>query len=302
MTLQLERPIVFFDLETTGLNISSDRIVEFSYIKVFPTGEEQSGTFRLNPEMHIPAAATAVHHITDADVADCPTLRDMAQRIVEIFADSDVAGYNSNHFDVPMLAEQLSIVGSDFNIRSHRYVDVQAIFHKKEQRTLSAAYRFYCNSDLEGAHSANADTKATYEVLKAQLDRYPDLKNNVDFLSDYTSKSNKVDLAGRIVRDEQGRERFSFGKHKDRLVEEVFISEPSYYDWMMKGEFPNDTKQVITEIFNRVKPGRAEYSAAQSKNAEEAKALNLHNSLQNLAAKYPSKQNKKSDGQQSLFF
>ncbi len=301
MNLQLNRPIVFFDLETTGLNISSDRIVEFSYIKVFPTGEEQSGTFRLNPEMHIPAAATAVHHISDVDVADCPTLRDMAQRILDIFADSDVVGYNSNHFDVPMLTEQLSMIGYDFNVNSHRYVDVQAIFHKKEQRTLSAAYRFYCNSDLEGAHSANADTKATYEVLKAQLDRYPDLKNTVDFLSDYTSKSNKVDLAGRIVRDEQGRERFSFGKHKDRLVEEIFVSEPSYYDWMMKGEFPNNTKQVITEIFNRVKPGRAEYAAAHAKAATEAKASAMRNSLHDLAAKYPSKSNRKSDGQQSLF-
>ncbi len=271
MNLKLSRPIVFFDLETTGLNILSDRIVEFSYIKVFPDGSEQSGTMRLNPEIPIPAEATAIHHITDADVAQCPTLSQVARKIVGIFADSDVAGYNSNHFDVPMLAEQLALVGYNFDIRSHKYIDVQAVFHKMEQRTLSAAYRFYCDKDLENAHSANADTRATYEVLKAQLDRYPTLKNNVDFLSDFTSKSNKIDLAGRIVRDEQGRERFSFGKHKDQLVEDVFRQEPSYYSWMMNGQFSSDTKQVITEIYNRI--------------------FN-HFSIQDLTSKYPSKSNR----------
>jgi len=271
MNLQLSRPIVFFDLETTGLNIFTDRIVEFSYIKVFPDGREESGTMRLNPEIPIPAAATAIHHITDADVVQCPTLSQVAQQIVDIFEDSDVAGYNSNHFDVPMLAEQLGIVGFNFDIPSHRYIDVQAVFHKMEQRTLSAAYRFYCNKDLENAHSANADTRATYEVLMAQLDRYPTLKNDVGFLSDFTSKSNKIDIAGRIIRDEQGRERFSFGKHKDRLVEEVFSEEPAYYAWMMQGQFPIDTKQIITEIYNRRKS---------------------HFTLKDLADKYPTHGNR----------
>lgn len=299
MNLQLTRPIVFFDLETTGLNISSDRIVEFSYVKVFPDGHEESKTLRLNPQMHIPEQATAVHHITDQDVASCPTLRDVAQEIVSVFADSDVAGYNSNHFDVPMIAEQLSLIGYDFRPRDHKYIDVQAIFHKMEQRTLVAAYRFYCNKDLEGAHSANADTMATYEVLKAQLDRYPNLQNNIDFLSDFTSGSNKVDLAGRIVRDEQGRERFSFGKHKDRLVQEVFSEEPSYYDWMMKGLFANDTKNVITEIYNRMRANVGE----PCQRSEASKHNVQHNTLLDLVQKYPSKQNKKKDNsqQQSLW-
>lgn len=296
MNLKLSRPIVFFDLETTGLNISADRIVEFSYIKVFPDGREESDTMRLNPEIPIPAEATAVHHITDADVASCPTLRDVAQRILDVFADSDVAGYNSNHFDVPMLAEQLSLIGCDFQIRSRKYVDVQAIFYKMEPRTLTAAYRFYCGKELESAHSANADTLATYEVLKAQLDRYDTLNNDIDFLSDFTSKSNKVDLAGRIVRDEQGRERFSFGKHKDNIVEEVFRVEPSYYDWMMKGVFPNDTKQVITEIYSRINR-----SQAQHKNPSADAQPVTHNSLKDLMNKYPSKGNRRQEGQQTLF-
>ena len=286
MQLNLERPLVFFDLETTGLNISTDRIVELSYIKLYPDGREEQQTMRLNPEMHIPAQATAVHHITDADVADCPTLKQVAPQIISVFADADVAGYNSNHFDVPMLAEQLSLVGFDFQVRNHRYVDVQAIFHKMEQRTLSAAYRFYCNADLEDAHSADADTRATYEVLKAQLDKYDNLQNSVEFLSEFTSKTNKVDLAGRIVRDEQGRERFAFGKHKDRLVSEVFAEEPSYYSWMMNGTFANDTKQVITELYNHV---REEQNRQRKQQPSAA-------SLEALKQKFPSK-----NQQQMLF-
>ena len=253
MNLQLTRPIIFFDLETTGLNIITDHIVEFAYIKVYPDGKEESNVIRINPEMPIPPQSTAVHHITDADVASCPVFKQVAPQIIEIFENCDVAGYNSNHFDVPMLVEQLSQAGFDFEPHKRKYIDVQTIFHKLEQRNLSAAYRFYCNRELTDAHSANADTQATYEVLKAQLERYPQLQNNVDYLSNFSSQNNKVDLAGKIIRDEQGQERFDFGKHKDKLVEEVFEQEPSYYAWMMNGQFAADTKNVITEIYNRVR-------------------------------------------------
>ncbi len=256
MNLQLTRPIIFFDLETTGLNIITDHIVEFAYIKVYPDGKEESNVIRINPEMPIPPQSTAVHHITDADVASCPVFKQVAPQIIEIFENCDVAGYNSNHFDVPMLVEQLSQAGFDFEPHKRKYIDVQTIFHKLEQRNLSAAYRFYCNQELTDAHSANADTKATYEVLKAQLERYPQLQNNVDYLSNFSSQNNKVDLAGKIIRDEQGQERFAFGKHKDKLVEEVFEQEPSYYAWMMNGQFAADTKNVITEIYNRVREKR----------------------------------------------
>ncbi|MBR3564981.1 MAG: 3'-5' exonuclease [Paludibacteraceae bacterium] len=256
MNLQLTRPIIFFDLETTGLNIITDHIVEFAYIKVYPDGKEESNVIRINPEMPIPPQSTAVHHITDADVASCPVFKQVAPQIIEIFENCDVAGYNSNHFDVPMLVEQLSQAGFDFEPHKRKYIDVQTIFHKLEQRNLSAAYRFYCNRELTDAHSANADTQATYEVLKAQLERYPQLQNNVDYLSDFSSQNNKVDLAGKIIRDEQGQERFAFGKHKDKLVEEVFEQEPSYYAWMMNGQFAADTKNVITEIYNRVREKR----------------------------------------------
>ena len=256
MNLQLTRPIIFFDLETTGLNIITDHIVEFAYIKVYPDGKEESNVIRINPEMPIPPQSTAVHHITDADVASCPVFKQVAPQIIKIFENCDVAGYNSNHFDVPMLVEQLSQAGFDFEPHKRKYIDVQTIFHKLEQRNLSAAYRFYCNQELTDAHSANADTKATYEVLKAQLERYPQLQNNVEYLSNFSSQNNKVDLAGKIIRDEQGQERFAFGKHKDKLVEEVFEQEPSYYAWMMNGQFAADTKNVITEIYNRVREKR----------------------------------------------
>lgn len=256
MNLQLTRPIIFFDLETTGLNIITDHIVEFAYIKVYPDGKEESNVIRINPEMPIPPQSTAVHHITDADVASCPVFKQVAPQIIEIFENCDVAGYNSNHFDVPMLVEQLSQAGFDFEPHKRKYIDVQTIFHKLEQRNLSAAYRFYCNRELTDAHSANADTQATYEVLKAQLERYPQLQNNVEYLSNFSSQNNKVDLAGKIIRDEQGQERFAFGKHKDKLVEEVFEQEPSYYAWMMNGQFAADTKNVITEIYNSVREKR----------------------------------------------
>lgn len=248
MQLKLKRPIVFFDLETTGIDTSRDRIVEISLVKVMPDGEEITKTRRINPEMPIPAEATAVHHITDEDVKDCPTFRQVAKSLAQFLEGCDFGGFNSNRFDLPVLVEEFLRVGVDVDFKKRRFVDVQNIFHKMEQRTLVAAYKFYCDKDLTEAHSAEADTKATYEVLKAQLDRYPDLQNDVEALADFSSRGETADYAGRILYNEKGEEIFGFGKYKGRTVEEVFRLEPSYYDWMMKGDFPLYTKKVITQI------------------------------------------------------
>ena len=248
MELNLKKPLVFFDLETTGLNITSDKIVEISYIKVFPNGTEESKTLRVNPGMHIPEQATAVHHITDDDVKDCSTFKQVARSLASVFEGSDVAGFNSNRFDIPMLQEEFLNAGVDFDFSKRKFVDVQTIFHKMEQRNLVAAYKFYCGKDLEGAHSADADTRATYEVLKAQLDRYDNLENDIDFLAEFSTRNESADYAGRILYNEKGEEVFGFGKYKGRCVAEIFESEPSYYNWMMNGDFPLYTKKVITEI------------------------------------------------------
>lgn len=249
MELNLKKPIIFFDLETTGINISHDRIIELSYIKVYPNGTEEGKSMRINPEMSIPAESTAIHHITDEDVADKPTFKQIAKELAKVFEGCDIAGYNSNRFDIPLLMEEFLRAGINIELSRQKFVDVQTIFHKMEQRTLSAAYKFYCNGDLENAHSANADTRATYEVLKAQLDRYPNLKNDVEFLSNFSSFNKNVDLMGRIVYNEQGVEVFNFGKYKGVSVKEVFERrDPSYYAWMMNGDFALDTKRVITKI------------------------------------------------------
>ena len=242
--------MVFFDLETTGTNVSTDRIVEISVVKVMPDGEKIVKTVRVNPEMPIPAEATAVHHITDDDVRDCPTFRQYAKSLKAFLEGCDFCGFNSNRFDLPMLAEEMLRAGVDVDFLSRcQYVDVQTIFHKKEERTLSAAYRFYCNKELgDAAHGAEADTLATYEVLCAQLDHYADLENSVDFLSEFSSRGKTADFAGRIAYDEKGREVFAFGKYKGQPVAEVFAKEPTYYDWMMNGDFPQYTKRVITKI------------------------------------------------------
>ena len=249
MELNLKKPIIFFDLETTGVNISHDRIIELSYIKVYPNGTEEEKSMRINPEMSIPAESTAIHHITDEDVADKPTFKQIAKELAKVFEGCDIAGYNSNRFDIPLLMEEFLRAGINIELSRQKFVDVQTIFHKMEQRTLSSAYKFYCNGDLENAHSANADTRATYEVLKAQLDRYPNLKNDVEFLSNFSSFNKNVDLMGRIVYNEQGVEVFNFGKYKGVSVKEVFERrDPSYYAWMMNGDFALDTKRVITKI------------------------------------------------------
>ena len=241
--------MVFFDLETTGTDIASDRIVEISVVKVMPDGEQIIRTRRINPEMPIPAEATAVHHISDEDVKDCPTFRQVAKSLREFMVGCDFCGFNSNRFDLPLLAEEFIRAGVDTDLfKRAKYVDVQNIFHKKEERTLVAAYRFYCGKELEAAHSADADTLATYEVLCAQLDKYADLENSVDFLSEYSSRGKNADFAGRIGINENGVAVFNFGKYRDQSVEEVFRKEPSYYDWIMNGDFPAYTKKIFTEI------------------------------------------------------
>jgi len=203
---------------------------------------------RINPEMPIPPKSTAIHGITDADVADAPTFREIAKKLVAFLEGTDLAGYNAIKFDIPVLAEEFLRINMDFNFLKRKYIDVQVIFHKKEQRTLAAAYQFYCNRELENAHSSMADTQATFEVLKAQLDRYNDLENDVVKLAEFSSFNNNVDFAGRIIYDENGIEIFNFGKHKGKAVEKVFREDPSYYSWMMNGDFPLYTKKILTEI------------------------------------------------------
>ncbi len=248
MKLNLKNPLVFFDLETTGINIVSDRIVEISYLKVFPNGDEESRTRRINPEMPIPAQATAVHGITDEDVKDCPVFKVIAKSLAAQIEGCDLAGYNSNRFDIPLLAEEFLRAGVDLDLMKRKFIDVQTIFHKKEQRTLSAAYQFYCNKNLEDAHSAEADTKATYEILKSQLDRYSDLENDVNFLSEFSAFGSNVDFAGRVVYNEKKQEVINFGKYKGRLVTDVLKDDPGYYGWIMQGDFALHTKKVFTNI------------------------------------------------------
>jgi len=249
MKLNIKTPVVFFDLETTGVSIIKDRIVEISYLKVYPNGDEESRTRRINPEMHIPEQSTAVHHITDADVSDAPTFKEIAEDIAKVFKGCDIAGFNSNKFDVPLLAEEFLRAGVDIDLSRHRFIDVQVIFHKMEQRTLSAAYKFYCGKNLDDAHSASGDTLATYEVLKAQLDRYPEtLKNDMEFLSEFSSHNRNVDFAGRIILNDKDVEVFNFGKYKDMPVREVLRRDPGYYSWIQQGDFALNTKQVLTRI------------------------------------------------------
>lgn len=257
MKLNLTRPIVFFDLETTGVNVGSDRIVEFSFLKIHPDEREEARTSLINPTIPIPFAASQVHGIFDKDVADKPTFKDFAQELKLFLENSDLAGYNSNKFDIPMLVEEFLRLGIEFEVKGRNLIDVQNIFHRMEERTLSAAYKFYCGKELENAHSAEADIKATYEILKAQLKRYENLKNDAKFLHDFSFRNKNVDFAGRLIYDSNGIEIFNFGKHKGLPVADVLQKEPSYYAWMMQGDFPLYTKKVLTEIRNRMKFGGA---------------------------------------------
>ncbi|NGM67030.1 3'-5' exonuclease [Sphingobacterium sp. SGR-19] len=263
MELQLKRPLAFFDLETTGVNIAVDRIVELSILKISPGGKEEVLTIKVNPEMPIPAESSMFHGIYDEDVKDLPPFRERAEEIKNFIEDADLAGYNSNKFDVPMLMEEFLRAGVDFSLEGRAFVDVQNIFHQMEQRTLKAAYKFYCDTPLENAHTAEADVRATYEVLKAQLSKYEGaifedkhgnvttpVVNDVEALHRFTNLSNPVDFAGRLVYDEDGDPCINFGKHKGRKVVHVFDVEPSYYAWMQQGDFPLYTKKVLEKLWN----------------------------------------------------
>jgi len=264
MKLNLTHPLAFFDLEATGLNLGTDRIVEIAILKVMPDGSQEVKCMRINPQMPIPYETSMIHNIFDKDVQDAPTFNEVAQEFADFLGDADLAGYNSNKFDIPMLMEEFLRAKVDFDLENRRFVDVQNIFHQMEQRTLKAAYKFYCGKDIENAHSAEADIRATYEVLLGQLEKYQDtewedrkgnksipVKNDVDALHAFTNLSRPVDFAGRLVFNEDGIEVFNFGKHKGKCVEEVFTAEPSYYAWMQQGDFPLYTKRCLEKIWVR---------------------------------------------------
>tara|TARA_R110002049_G_scaffold308704_1_gene513557 strand:+ start:20474 stop:21247 length:774 start_codon:yes stop_codon:yes gene_type:complete len=248
MQLNLTKPICFFDLETTGVNITSDRIVEIAVLKVHPNGKEENKTWLVNPGVPIPKEVTAIHGISDEDVADKPFFKEIAKDVYNMIKDSDLGGFNSNRFDIPLLAEEMLRADVDFDMKNRLAIDVQTIFHKMEQRTLSAAYKFYCNESLENAHSAEADTKATYEVLKAQLDKYEDVENDAKFLAEFSSRKKFADFAGFLVFNKNGEECFSFGKHKGKLVTDILETEPGYFGWILNSDFPLYTKKVLTAI------------------------------------------------------
>lgn len=248
MELQLKRPICFFDIESTGISVVKDRIVEISILKIFPNGNRESRTWLVNPGIPIPEEVIAIHGISNEKIANEPPFKELGKKIYEMIKDSDLAGYNSNKFDIPLLAEEFLRADIEFDFSKKKAVDIQNIFHKKEQRTLSAAYKFYCNQVLEGAHTAEVDTKATYEILKAQLDRYPDLENDINFLSDYSNRFRAADYAGFIILDKDDNELFSFGKYKNQKVEDVLDKDPGYYGWIQKSDFPQYTKRILTAI------------------------------------------------------
>lgn len=273
MSLKLSKPLAFFDLETTGVNIATDRIVEISIVKISPDGSKEVKTKLINPTIPIPIESSAVHGITDNDVKDKPKFVDVAQELSSFIDGCDLGGFNSNKFDIPLLAEEFLRANVDFDISERNLVDVQNIFHKMEQRTLSAAYQFYCNKNLDNAHSAEADTLATYEILEAQIEKYDELKNDVKFLADFSQRTNNADLLGRIVYNENGIEEFNFGKHKGTPVKDVLVNEPGYYSWMMNGDFPLYTKKVLTKIKDGIKN-------SSSKN-ENTSFENKLNQLQN---------------------
>ena len=251
--LHLRRPLVVFDLETTGISISSDRIVELAYIKLFPGGDQETREMRFNPGIPIPKEASLIHGIYDEDVKDCPLFAEKAQSLAEQFKGCDFAGFNSNKFDFPMLVEEFLRAGKEFETSGRKFVDAQRIYHIMEQRTLKAAYKFYCDKDLVDAHHAGADTKATLEVLIAQINRYPELKNDVDFLHEFSGQANLIDFAGRLMLNEKKEAIFNFGKHKGKTVEFVFAKEPGYYQWMMDSDFSLNTKRELTRLYIQFK-------------------------------------------------
>lgn len=280
MTLILKRPLAIFDLETTGVNVATDRIVEICIIKSYPDGSEETKTLRINPEKPIPLESSLIHGIYDEDVANAPTFKMVAQEVADFIGDADLGGFNSNKFDIPLLMEEFCRANVAFDIECRFFVDVQNIFHQMEQRTLKAAYKFYCDKDLINAHSAEADVRATLEVLKAQVERYKGkewedksgkvsipVQNDIEALHVFTNLNRNVDFAGRMVYNKEGQEVFSFGKHKGKTVEEVFKIEPSYYAWMMRGDFAIHTKNCLEKIWNRCR-------TTQTKSQDSPKTAN----------------------------
>jgi DNA polymerase III subunit epsilon len=253
--MQLTKPLAFFDLETTGLDVTNDRIIEIAILKINPDGSRETYSKRVNPEMPISAESAEITGISDADVKDCPTFSALASEIAAFIGDSDLAGYNSNKFDIPVLAEEFLRVGSDFHMSARKFIDVQNIFHKMEQRTLAAAYQFYCQQELVNAHAAMADVEATQEVFAAQLERYENLQKNVDFLANFSRSGNNeiLDFAGRVAKNEKGEVIYNFGKHKGKTIEQVNQEEPGYYGWMMNANFPLYTKKVLKDEMERLK-------------------------------------------------
>ncbi len=253
MNLFLKKPIVFFDLESTGVNVATDKIIEYAFIKLLPSGKQETLKGRVNPKIPIPIEASLIHGIYDDDIKNEPEFKEVAQKIFDFIASSDLGGYNAQKYDIPLLAEELLRCGIDFTMDDRKVVDVQVVFHKMEQRTLSAAYKFYCQKELNNAHSAEHDIIATVEILDKQLEVYNEtIQNTVDFLHDFTNTHKNVDFAGRIVLNDEGIETFNFGKHKGKTVQEVLEKEPSYYSWMMNGEFPLYTKKSLTQIKEKI--------------------------------------------------
>ena len=284
MKLNIQKPLAIFDLETTGLDISADRVVEIAILKVSPDGKEEKYEKRINPEMPISEESTSIHGISNDDVKDCPTFSDLADEIATFIGDADLAGFNSNKFDIPLLAEEFLRVKHPFKTGERKFVDVQNIFHKMEQRTLVAAYKFYCDKDLTNAHSADADVIATYEVLKAQIERYEEVENDVNFLAEFsTQNKNKIlDFAGRIGQNEKGEAIYNFGKHKGKTIAEIAESEPGYYGWMLNGNFPRYTKAVLKQEMENIKAKRQE----QKKIRAEKEAEKMENKIEALKSKF----------------
>lgn len=264
MKLNLKKPIIFFDLETTGINIAKDRIVEISMLKIYPNGNKDLKTWLVNPEIEIPKEASDIHGITNDKVVTEPTFKELALKISKMIEGSDLAGFNSNRFDIPLLAEEMLRAGIDFNMNDRKAIDVQTIFHKKEQRTLSAGYKFYCNKDLENAHSAEADTIATYEILLSQIEKYDDLENDIEYLSNFSHHTDRADFAGFILKDENNEPIFSFGKYKGQKVLEVLNRDKGYYNWIQNADFPLYTKKVLKQI--KEKDNETNYSIEDLKN------------------------------------
>lgn len=280
MRINLEKPLAIFDLETTGVNITSDRIVEIAIIKVQPDGTEERYCQRVNPQMPIPKNISEIHGIYEEDILNEPTFAEIAETVVAFIGESDLAGYNSNKFDIPVLAEELMRVGSTFDISKRKFVDVQNIFHKMEQRTLAAAYQFYCKKDIENAHNALYDAEATWDVLKAQVERYEDLTNDISFLSEFSKAGNfnLLDFAGRLAIDEDGNAIYNFGKHKGKTIKQVSLIEPGYYGWMLDADFPLYTKQCLRKEMDKIKKAK-ENSQKSNDNTQniEAKLEELKN-------------------------